>query len=439
MQSDIKVNQIREKDNTYYKVLKLGKSTITCNTRHGTTGRYRTSSINVPLSEFKYFNLIKNPEDSQDDKEESKDEQNKNGKENQVDWSKTTVDSEKFKILKTENEKLRQKLLSRVTGEDLIIETVKDVISDTPLISIPYVKPQSKNGKEEIAILHISDTQIGKITTSYSSAVAELRLLDLIDKTILITDMRRSAATINEIRVYLGGDIIEGEDIFPHQAHEIDSNVAEQAIEIAPRILTQCIYKLLLNFNKVKVVGVPGNHGRNGPRHTSASPKTNWDLVCYSTINDRVHRFDFEGVELLEERLEFINNKDWYYVDHVFDWGNLVVHGDQITGGFAGFPWYGAAKKAWGWIDSIPQPWDYMLIGHFHTFMSVVLNHRIVLANGTTESHNAYAQSQLAASGYPCQRLAFFDAEHGLISDNPIYLTTDRIPTKMQAIRWLKQ
>ena len=55
------------------------------------------------------------------------------------------------------------------------------------------------------------------------------------------------------------------------------------------------------------------------------------------------------------------------------------------------------------------------------------------LANGTTESDNEYALEQLAAAGWPVQRLAFFSAHHGLISDNPVWLTSER---RSQAQRW---
>lgn len=140
----------------------------------------------------------------------------------------------------------------------------------------------------------------------------------------------------------------------------------------------------------------------------------------------------------LKDRLTFKHADDWYVVDRIFDWGNLQLHGDQIRGGFAGFPWYGTAKKAWGWIDSIAEPWDYLWFGHFHTYASAVLNHRIFLANGTTESSNVYAQEQLAASGFPCQRLSFFDAKHGLISDNQVFLTDDleRLPQRLRPTQW---
>jgi hypothetical protein len=65
------------------------------------------------------------------------------------------------------------------------------------------------------------------------------------------------------------------------------------------------------------------------------------------------------------------------------------------------------------------------------------LNHRTFLANGTFESDNEYAQEALAATGWPCQRLAFFNETKGLIADHQIFLTDDRMPTRDKALSWV--
>lgn len=352
-------------------------------------------------------------------------------KRNEVQSHSEASDSNEIRRLRSQIDKLNRDLAKAKSGETLIIEAVKDALS-TPLdIYVPkLVSPKSKKQSEEIACLHISDTQIGKVTHSYHSEIANQRLYQLVQKTVKIANIRRSGAKIDEIRVYLGGDIVEGENIFPHQAHEIDQTVFEQSVRTAPLILARVIMYLVENFKKVKVYGVPGNHGRNGARFTSSSPKTNWDNVCYSTLKQILLGGPSSTTKAsLSKRLEFVETDSFYIVDRVFDWGNLVVHGDQITGGFGGFPWYSAARKAWGWIDSIPEPWDYLWFGHFHTYAGpVTVNQRVFLANGTTESDNEYAQASLAAAGIPCQRLSFFDPEHGLISDNPIYLVDSRVP-----------
>lgn len=346
---------------------------------------------------------------------------------------------EVVELLRAENEKLRKQLRRRDSIEEIISKTIGEVYSDLPKLTVPPVpaKQEVKGTDVEIAVLHYSDAQIGKLTETYSTKVAEERLLKLIQKTVQITNVRRTSAKIEEIHLYLGGDIVEGEQIFDHQPHEIDSSVFEQSIKAGSEMIVRAILLLLKNFARVKVICVPGNHGRNGKYGNGGHKETNWDCVCYATVRRILLGSPSFPRKELAGRLIFEDKYNWYAVDRIFDWGCLVVHGDQISGGTSGFPLNGANKKAWGWIDSIDEPWDFLFFGHFHTYASFTLNKRIVLANGTTESDNAYAQEQLAATGWPCQRLCFFNKKHGLISDNQVFLTDKRKPNKKKMEDWL--
>lgn len=324
---------------------------------------------------------------------------------------------------------LERRVRGLQTKEATIVEAVRQALTDSPpVLRAPPAPKRQKRGKyEEVAVLHLSDTQMGKITRSYDTQVCEERILKCVEKTAHIADLRRNIARIDELHIYLGGDMIEGEDIFPHQAHEIDSSVFEQAVVNFPRAAVKAVLAALEHFPKIKVFCVTGNHGRNGPKSTRSSPKTNWDGVAYETTRAILLGTAEHPRKDLASRLEFRIAEDFWIVDRVFDWGNLMVHGHQISGGFGGFPWYGAGKKAWGWIDSIEEKWDHLLFGHFHTPAMAVLNHRRFYANGTTESDNSFAKEQLAAAGDPCQRLLFMDARHGVVSDTLLYLN-DRKP-----------
>lgn len=340
-------------------------------------------------------------------------------------------ESDTIRALRRENADLKKKNREQETLKGIVKLAIIEAVEDLPRIEIPRCNvKQKKMAHEEIACLHVSDTQIGKVTSTYNTEIAEKRLLELAERTIEITNMRRNAARITDIRVYLGGDIIEGEDIFPSQAHQIDQSVFDQAIRSAPMMLAKMILRLLEEFPTMTICTVPGNHGRNGRYGAGQHPRTNWDNVVYAMLNVMLLGYEGNRRKELLDRITFRESEDFFIVDMVYDWGNLMVHGDQITGGFGGFPYYGTAKKAWGWIDSIPSHWDYLYFGHFHTYAMGVLNRRIFLANGTTESDNTYAQAQLAAAGWPCQRLAFYNASKGLISDNQIYLDNERCPNK---------
>jgi hypothetical protein len=294
-----------------------------------------------------------------------------------------------------------------------------DAIAELPLppLTAPAHPPrQPKLADTEIAVLHVSDVQYGKVTDTYNSGVACNRLADLANRTARIIESRKGIARIDELRLYLGGDIVEGQSIFKGQPFLIDQPVYHQAVHGASTAIARMILRLLQVVDKIHVLGVRGNHGRDAEE----SPG-NWDHVCYEITKHKL----LGGQELFPERrklnprLTFAPIGKWYHVDRVFNWGNLVVHGDQFRGQFGGANF---AKKYAGWIDSIPEPWDYIYFGHFHQFGSGVYNRRVWLANGTTESDNDYAQELFAATGAPMQRLAFYDKRHGLIADYPVYL-----------------
>lgn len=340
-----------------------------------------------------------------------------------------SLKAEKVEFKKQIN-KLSQEANQIRQKEDLIVETVEQIWKTPPNLVVPRPPKFERRKEEEIAFLHLSDTQIGKVTSSYNSQVAADRCMLLAEKTARITEMRRARANIRKLVIGWGGDMVEGDCIFPGQAWVVDSGGAEQASYSAPSILWRMTMYLLGQFEEIEIRAVPGNHGRVAPKGTGVHFNSNWDRVCYRVAQLMLMGPDENPRPEMKGRLKVDISPTFYDVSYAFDWGMLMVHGDQIRGGFAGFPWYGAAKKAWGWIDSIPQAWDYLFFGHFHTYASGVLNHRTFLANGTTESDNEYAQEQLSACGYPCQRLAFFDPKHGLIADNQIFLDDSRQPQR---------
>lgn len=344
------------------------------------------------------------------------------------------VEEHNFNSLKKEISSLRRKLESSRDSNLVIIEAVKEVFSDNPpILTVPErPTPDRRNGRfhneREIAVLHISDLHVGKRTRSYDSDVAEKRMNILINKTVEVTNTRRHWAKVDEIRVYLGGDMIEGEQIFPHQPHLIDTALFTQAVKRAPSILSKAILRLAGEFSKVHVCCVPGNHGRNGSKHAGSAPQTNWDSVAYEVTKLMVNGTPNNPNGDISQRVTWDlpgdagRYSDWFTVDRVFDWGNMIIHGHEITGGFGGFPWYGVGRRASGWKDTVAAPWDYLYLGHFHTMATAELQHRSMLANGRFDTDDQHGMANFGGSGCPGQRLAFYSEALGLISDSTVFL-----------------
>lgn len=337
-------------------------------------------------------------------------------------WAESAdrADPAAIRALKDENARLRKRLTGAGAQGELILEAVRTALDDYRAPVLPDIKVGAKGKEAEHAVLHLSDTQFGKVTSSYDSAVACERVARFAEIAVKCIERHRSYASVDVAHVYLGGDMIEGELIFPGQAHLIDQSTFDQAVRTCPDACARFILRLAESVKRVHVVCVVGNHGRPASKHAGSHPRTNWDRVVYETTRNLVN--GNLASKATSRRITWNIADDFYAINNVAGHRHLIVHGDQIRGGFAGFPWYGVAKRSWGWIDSIPERWEHLYFGHFHTYTSGTLNGRWFFANGTTESDNEYAREQLSASGETVQRLQFWSRAHGLVADRPIYL-----------------
>jgi hypothetical protein len=298
---------------------------------------------------------------------------------------------------------LRQLEKAKVNRQDLVdavFAAAKDAAAAIDIRPVVAPKADKRKPDGETAILLLSDWQVGKVTPTYNTEVAAGRVKALADKVRKLAAIQRQDHPVRELRIYLLGDLVEGEDIFPGQAHLIDGGLYTQMFSAA-EMLANLVRTMLADFDKVRVVGVIGNHGRLG-RFGSFRPESNADAMMYKIAQMLVGN---------EKRLEWpetftAGERHWYATDKVYDKTWFLFHGDQISGGFAGFPWYGFGKKLLGWNMSVER-FDFSAAGHFHTPVRMYLNGLTHWSGGSIESTNTYAQERLAAAGEPCQYLLF--------------------------------
>ena len=305
----------------------------------------------------------------------------------------------------------------QATGElvEAVFRAAKDAALGMNIQKVAAPKPDKRKGEPEHAILLVSDWQWGKITPTYNSEIAAVRVRELGEKVKRLVDIQRTAHPVRELHIHLLGDLVEGEDIFPGQAHLIDSGLYSQMFGAA-EALARLVREMLAHFEKVKVVGVIGNHGRLGRKGTFR-PESNADAMMY-----RIARMAVGEEKRLEWPETFTQGeRHWYAIDNVLGKRWFLFHGDQVGGGFAGFPWYGFGKKLSGWRASVAE-FDYSVGAHFHTPTRMYLNGLTHWNGGSIESTNTFAQEQLAAAGEPCQWL-LFQNEKGVTAEYLVRLS----------------
>ena len=175
----------------------------------------------------------------------------------------------------------RQLDRSKASREELVAAVYRaahDAASGLVIPPIPQ-RPADPRPKAEVAICILADWQTGKLTPEYNSDVAEQRVARYAEKVVGLIDLERQKHPINEARVYLLGDLVEGEEIFPGQSHRIDASLYAQLFRTA-QMLASLVRQVRSSVQFVRVKGAIGNHGAmGGPIRRSYHPETNFDAM----------------------------------------------------------------------------------------------------------------------------------------------------------------
>jgi hypothetical protein len=309
---------------------------------------------------------------------------------------------------------------------DAVYRASRDAMSSFEVPTVPKPNLGGKPGTPHVAVAIAADWQLAKRTPSYNTAVCEKRVKHYAQVVNRLTEIHRNAYPVNECRLYLLGDLVEGEMIFPGQAHRIDASLYRQVLVDGPRILVGLVRSLLATFSKVHVVGVIGNHGAIGGRdRKDMHPETNADSMMYETsrlILENEPRLTWDPNMLAGER-------KWCAVDKIGEKRYLLFHGDQAKGGggIGGLPFTGLTKAVLKWSNGgINEPFDYAFCGHHHTPTKLQIGNKKLWVSGSTESDNTYASEWFHAQGAPTQWLFFAHPRRGIVAPYEVDLSEAR-------------
>lgn len=319
----------------------------------------------------------------------------------------TFLRSELTRLAK-ENERLKSRNYEQVQA---LYSGIKDGLSslDFPKIKKPHLKQVT--GEAEVAAIIGADWQLGKVTPTYNTEIAEQRIEYYTDKVIEMTNIQRSDHPVKDARIWFLGDMGEGENIFSGQASLIESSAYAQFIVDLPRIAGNMIRRLLSNFETIHFVGVPGNHGRLGTKDLPYNKESNMDRIFYKVL---------EYIFKDEPRITFEvpdghGEMGFYAVDHVGNLGTLLMHGYQ----FKSINSISAMKtKVLGYKSGAIEDtdWDQLWVGHWHQVMKHVFGPSVFHISGSPESSNTYAQEELAAVSRPSQPIQFINPRKGIVT-----------------------
>ncbi|MCW4027472.1 MAG: metallophosphoesterase [Candidatus Bathyarchaeota archaeon] len=222
------------------------------------------------------------------------------------------------------------------------------------------VKPHPVESEKSSLVVAVTDTHFGKQTECYNLEVARRRMVSIPGNIAA-----KELPSLDEVVILLGGDMIEGEDIFPNQNSNVECSALEQMMECS-----EAIWEMILGFRRVfevpvRVITVPGNHGRVSK---TANSKTNWDNVIYHVIRSTALRSGDKDIRI---DANFEKFKTFAVKGHR---GLLYHKGVKHTGTPA------MREKVAGWAKG--KDIDFLVHGHWHEWHVGNWLGKFVIANG---------------------------------------------------------
>lgn len=271
-------------------------------------------------------------------------------------------------------------------------QPVEQPVINIPPIKIKRYKPFKIRGKgdPETQVLLLGDHHADEVTPTYNAEVYKTRLSFLFDRTMAITELHRNMYPINDLVVFMLGDMVHGEN--PYQGAKLGSATmggASQVYELAFPELMSLLCSLKENFKTVKVYCVWGNHGRI----SREAPKTsNWDNMLYKALEKAK----------MPNGIEIYPPKDFCQIVNIGGFRFFAYHGDQITA-YNGIPYFAQKRKLMMWADTFGG-FSYALQGHFHEDDVIRVSRAIKgFINGALVTDDPFALERVGTSGVPCQ------------------------------------
>lgn len=295
------------------------------------------------------------------------------------------VKVEKSKMKLQDEKQFVQQLLKDKSRTELIIDAVKEAIIPIEYKPSEIILPKYKGTEEEQACLVISDVHVGKVTKTYNPKVFKERLEYLTKSMCRITDILRNGYKIDVLNIMLGGDIVDGEGIYPTQAYHINQGVLKQVFQVGlPEFSNQLIF-LSKYFKQINIYCTRGNHSRSGK---FADETSNWDTVFYEALKASTQNY---------KNIKWNISYEWNNRFKIYDWVFELMHGHQCRMYFH-TPIYNITMKGSRWQGS-HGGFDYLIMGHFHNVVMSQFNNWEFMLNGTFSSSDEYADEQLGLLG----------------------------------------
>lgn len=326
----------------------------------------------------------------------------------------------KSQVAEREHERNARSLSAEV---DELKSTVRLIEATEEHAAPEWLTPQKQaKGQHATLVACFSDFHFGEVVepaemnwyNAYDPAIAEQRIRRFFERTIMMARDYLSGVTYDGVVIASLGDTISG-DIHDEFRETNELSNFEAVPEVVP-LIEAGLGLLLEEFGKVHYVGVPGNHPRDSrkPRYKKRSAH-NADTMISKLVARR-----FQG----DDRITF-DIPDAFSADfQVYDTRFRVEHGDEARGGGgiqgAMLPIALRTHRVRKQAQAEGCPFDILLLGHWHQYMSLVSKGFVV--NGAGKGYDEYGRAKGFEPEPPQQALMVVTPEHGVGVQVPIFV-----------------
>jgi len=296
--------------------------------------------------------------------------------------------------------------------EALADEMKKVVKPISPLPKAIKLKSKSKRIRETL-VAHLSDEhadhdvqphQVGGIER-YNFPIALRRAEEYVDSLLKFSQKTLHNYHFETLWIFAHGDHTSGE-IHGSVEHSYYRNQFRNSLAIG-QMHALMLRDLASYFENVKILYVPGNHGRRTPKKDYYGAWDNWDYLVAEAA--KMHCSAIENIEFLIP--------DSFSVGvEIEGWGFHVTHGDEIRS-WNSIPWYGIERKTRR-LSSMTAAQGkrvhYYCLGHFHNPATQAALDGETIINGSWVATDPYAYEKLSVFTEPSQWI------HGVHKDRGI-------------------
>lgn len=325
-----------------------------------------------------------------------------------------------------------RRLLTAENHRQQSLAIIRDLVAmaEPPKLT-PAPKPPAR-APRHTSVLLTGDWQVGQLTKmgptggmfEQTTAIARRQVRQMWAVVEVLHRLQSAAKSIDELVLFDLGDMVEGDQMRPSQAAEVDAPVTRQAIDVFD-LQAWLLNQALALFPKVRFLKVPGNHDRTSHKAGNAGLGELSYIDSYSWLLGEMIRRMFER-SIDGGRLTVENNESFFGTTEIANLRVVFEHGSSFktsTGSYGGVPFYPIANAARGY-QSMLDGADVVIFAHHHKPMLLPMNGGWgwQVLNGALPPSSSWIQSSFKGYGRPEQTMLDFHHEKGITGWHPIYL-----------------